>query len=320
MMKSGRLAGVFSIIPTPFDDGGELDEASLRSAIDYFLSCQVDGVFVLGVASESYFLSDEERRRIVKIAVDQVNGQRPVLVGAGHPSTYVAARQCEEFAGLGAAAVVVLPPYVTRPDGDGIFRHYETVSKAVDIPVVLQDEPNSTGVVMPAALIARILKEIENVRYAKVEGQPVTYKLTQVRAAVGDQIGLFTAGSAFFDQELERGADGILTGLVFAGLLVDVWRMFKTGDLDGAIRLWHRYLPLVTIESHGNLFVSVRKEMLRILGVIKTANVRQPADKADAQTIRHLERLLAMLDLRDGYLPRRSAKSLVSEIASLRSQ
>ena len=142
---------------------------------------------------------------------------------------------------------------------------------------------------MPAALIARIAREVEDVRYAKVEGQPVTYKLTEVKELVGEDIGLFTAGSAFFDQELSRGVAGIMTGLVLAGLLVDIWRAFNAGDIEGAWRLWHRYLPLVTLESHPALLLSVRKEMLRMMGVIQTATVRPPALRADAPTVRHLE-------------------------------
>ena len=296
-------------MPTPFSEDGELDEHSLRSVVEYFLECQVDGLFALGVASESYFLSDDERRRVVEVTVGQVAGRVPVLAGAGHPGTHVVVHQCRQYARLGVAAVVVLPPYVTRPDAAGILRHYATVAESTDVPVVLQDEPASTGVTMPAALIARIAREVENVRYAKVEGQPVTYKLTEVKELVGEEIGLFTAGSAFFDQELSRGVVGIMTGLVFAGMLVDIWRAFSAGDIKGAWRLWHRYLPVVTLESHPALLLSVRKELLCMLGVIRTATVRPPALRADAQTVRHLEGLLDVLELRGGYQPSRQAGS-----------
>ncbi len=303
------LSGVFSIVPTPFSEDGELDEASLRSVVEYFLECEVDGLFALGVASESYFLSDEERRRVVEVVVGQVAGRVPVLAGSGHPSTHVVVQQCRQYSRLGAAAVVVLPPYVTRPDADGILRHFRTVAESTQVPVVLQDEPASTGVTMPAALIARVAREVENVRYAKVEGQPVTYKLTEVKELVGEEIGLFTAGSAFFDQELSRGVAGIMTGLVLAGLLVDIWRAFNANDIEGAWRLWHRYLPLVTLESHPALLLSVRKEMLRMMGIIQTATVRPPALRADAPTIRHLESLLDVLNLRGGYQPSRESGS-----------
>ncbi len=190
MTDHKTLAGVLPILVTPFDDEGRLDEESLRNLVEFFIARGCHGLTVLGIAGEVHKLSDAERQRLVEVVVDQARGRVPVVVGTGHSGFEVAAELSRAAEAAGADALLVMPPYVIRPDPDGIYEYYKTIAEAVNIPIVVQDEPTTTGVNLPAALIAR-LGEIPGVAYAKVEAQPTPPKFTAIRKLSADRLGLF---------------------------------------------------------------------------------------------------------------------------------
>ncbi len=292
--------GFFAIPPTPFTADGEVDEASLVGVIRHQIEIGVDGLLLLAVASEAMFLTATEKRRIVQRVAREVGDSRPVLVAAYEPATHAVVEQARRWVDMGAAAVVVLPPYAVAPDAEAIVRHVDTVARAVDAPIFVQDEPNTSGVALSAELIARIAREVTGVAGFKVEGQPVTQKLTAVRAQVGKAVALFSAAGTTFLDELARGSDGIMTGYVYPELIVEVLRLFRAGSTSRARDLWERYLPLTAAEWRPGLGWSIRKEILHMRGLIATPAVRNPAPVIDADTRTELRDLLQRLDLLAG--------------------
>src|SRR5262249_15490403 len=150
---------------------------------------------------------------------------------------------------LGASALMVLPPYLLRPDGDGLLYYYDAISKRVDVPIMVQDAPLFTQVTMPAALLGRMGREIEGVRYVKVEAPPTAPKVSDVlRASEGTLSVLGGLNGQFLIEELERGALGTMPGSDLVQIFVEIWNRILAGEKAAAWNTFIRSLPLIRFE------------------------------------------------------------------------
>jgi 4-hydroxy-tetrahydrodipicolinate synthase len=192
----------------------------------------------------------------------------------------------------------VAPPNNVR-NLDLVFEHYRRVAEAVSRPVVVQDEPVNTGVVMPATFIARLTNEIEGCRYVKLEEAPTTIKITNLIERIEEKAEIFGGlGGMYFYEELSRGAIGIMTGFAYPEILVRTYELFSQERKREAQEYFFRYLPLIRFEAQlGVGGVGIRKEVFRMRGAISSSHVRLPAPSLDGETLRELEGLVEMLGL-----------------------
>jgi 4-hydroxy-tetrahydrodipicolinate synthase len=215
-------------------------------------------------------------------------------------ATRVTVERAHEAEAAGAAAVMVAPPNNVG-NLDLVFEHYRRVAEAVSVPVVVQDEPVNTGVVMPAAFIARVVNEIEGCRYVKLEEAPTTIKITSLLKEIHTEVGIFGGlGGMYFYEELARGAIGIMTGFAYPEILVRTYELFSGGREREAREYFFRYLPLIRFEAQlGVGGVGIRKEVFRMRGAISSSHVRFPAPALDKETLRELRDLVEFLGLGD---------------------
>jgi 4-hydroxy-tetrahydrodipicolinate synthase len=179
-----------------------------------------------------------------------------------------------------------------------VFDHYRAIHDVVSVPIVVQDHPGSTGIILSPNLLARLAANLERVRYLKLEDPPTPVKADQIRELVGDKLGIFGGlGGVYFFEELEHGALGTMTGFAFPEILVNIYRTYCSGDVDGAAKIFYRYLPAIRFEFQPEVALAVRKETLRQRGWIATAVARAPAMPLDAGTARDLTNLLGRLAL-----------------------
>ena len=292
------LHGVCTIALTPFTAEGELDEESIDSLSGFYVDSGVHGVTILGIMGEAHKLSDAERCRVTERYISAVGGRVPVVVGCSAAATKVAAERASEAEEAGAAAVMVAPPNNQR-NLDLVFEHYRRVAEAVSLPVVVQDEPVNTGVVMPAPFIARLVDGVENCRYVKLEEVPTTIKISSLLKNMETAADIFGGlGGMYLYEELARGASGIMTGFAYPHVLVETYRLFVEGEERKAQEYFFRYLPLIRFEAQlGVGGVGIRKEILKLRGVISSSHVRFPAPTLDERTLRELEDLVGVLGL-----------------------
>ncbi len=287
------IYGVCPILATPFDDEGRIDEDSMRSLIEFELKAGAHGLTLFGIAGEGYKLSEAERDRLTQIVVEQTNGRVPVIVGCGATGTDLALMLAQKAEAAGADALLVLPPYFAKPGEEGLVQYYGAIADGVSIPIIVQDEPLNTGITMSVAFLARLSSQVPRCRYAKIEARPSTTKISGLKARVGDQMGVFGGlGGVYCLEELIRGASGIMTGFAFPEALVQIHQAFVAGDLNKATEVYLRYLPLLVFEGQAGIGMAIRKEVLRLRGVIKSAYVRQPGASIDEVSEQELHRTL----------------------------
>jgi 4-hydroxy-tetrahydrodipicolinate synthase len=293
-----ELAGIIPITATPFDEQGRIDEESIVTVVDFEVRCGVHGLTVLGIAGEAHKLGETERRRVAELFLKAAVGRLPVVVGVSHAGTGVAIELAQAAEAAGAAAVMVAPPPGLRSDA-AIVTHYRAVAAAVTIPIVVQDEPVTTGVLMDPELLGRIGGEVDGCRYVKLEEPPTPTKLTALRRLPGgDRLRVFGGFNAlYFLEELGRGAVGAMTGFAFPDILVEVYRRFQAGDRAGAAAVFDRYASLIRYEGQQGIGLALRKEVLRRRGAIRTAALRPPGPALDDVTRAELDDILERLGL-----------------------
>ncbi|MBL8218428.1 MAG: dihydrodipicolinate synthase family protein [Bryobacterales bacterium] len=288
--------GIYPILATPFEEDGRIDYTSLDRLIEWTLEQGVDGLGLFGNASEGYALLNEERAPLLQHIVKRVDGRVPLIASSGHTGTDAAVALSKEVADLGAQALMVLPPYLLKPDGDGLMFYFDAISKAVPIPIMVQDAPLMTGVAMPAALLARMGREIAQVKLAKVEAPPTAPKITALKNA-GSELTIFGGLNAqFLIEEYQRGAVGTMPNNDIPAVYVSIWRHLKAGRTEQAWSEFARALPLIRFELQPGLGVSAMKHNMVKRGILGSARVRHPTSTLNGEGLAELEVLRRMIE------------------------
>jgi 4-hydroxy-tetrahydrodipicolinate synthase len=288
-----ELRGVIPITATPFDAEGRVDEDSIVTLVEFEARCGVHGLNVLGIMGEFHKLTESERRRVAEVFIKSAAGRFPIVVGTSHAGTGACIELSQAAEAAGAAAVMVAPPPGLKGDA-AILAHYRAVAGGLSIPIVVQDEPVTTGVIMPPDLIVRIGSELPACRYVKLEEPPTPTKITALRRLVGsDRLRIFGGmNGMYFFEELSRGAIGIMTGVAVPDILVKVYDLFAAGNTAGAAEMYDRYASYIRYEGQVGVGIALRKEVLRLRGAIRSSYVRPPGPALDDVTRAELRAIL----------------------------
>jgi 2-keto-3-deoxy-L-arabinonate dehydratase len=301
MAVEDGLRGCIPILITPFNEDGSLDLPGLEREIDWVIAEGAAGVACLAIASEGYKLTESERDEVVRTTVRQAAGRVPVVASADGPGEEPAIDRARRAAHLGADALMVLPPYFVKPGPDALVSYYSRIADAAQVPIMLQDAPQLTGVAMSAALWARMAETIPGLRYVKAEGTPQGGTISETRRLVGDRLGIFCGwGGLSLLDSLERGAVGNMPAPNFTRFFADVQRLWEAGEREAAEGLFDSGLPFVlwTMQSIDHSVASAKEE-LRRRGIIASARLRQPATLLDeiarGQLTRFIDKRLAVI-------------------------
>jgi len=271
--------GVFPVVPTPFNDEGELDLASQERCVDFMIDAGANGLCILANFSEQFVLSDDERDVLTQAILKHVNGRVPVIVTTTHFSTRVCAQRSRRAQDLGAAMVMVMPPYhgaTLRVPEERTFEFFAALSSAIDIPIMVQDAPIS-GVTMSAAFLARMATEIEHLAYFKIETPGAASKLRELIRLGGSAIeGPWDGEEAItLLADLDAGATGAMTGGGYPDGIRRIIDPYLAGRREEAVEQYQRWLPLINCENRqGGLLAA--KALMKEGGVIACDAPRHP--------------------------------------------
>jgi len=291
--------GVFPVAPTIFDEGGALDLNGQRRCLDFMIDAGSQGICILANFSEQFVLTDAERDQVMLAALDHVAGRVPVIVTTTHFGSRICAERSRRAQDAGAAMVMVMPPYhgaTFRVAEPAIYQFYKTVSDAVSIPIMIQDAPVA-GTPLSVALLARMAKEIENIRYFKVEVPMAAAKLRDLIAAGGSAIeGPWDGEEAItLMADLDAGATGAMTGGGYPDGIRQIVDPYFAGRRDEAMAAYVRWLPLINYENR-QCGLQACKALMKEGGVIGSEAVRHPLQKLHPMTRAGLVEIARQLD------------------------
>jgi 4-hydroxy-tetrahydrodipicolinate synthase len=316
---TAEAKGTFAIAPTPFHDDGRIDERSIDRLTDFYAEVGCDGVTVLGMLGEAPKLDAAEAEQVAIRFVKRANTtQKPlqVIVGVSAPGFATMRSLALKSMDAGAAGVMIAPPPSLRTD-DQITTYFKQAQEAIgeDIPWVLQDYPLTLNVVFTPAVIRKIVMDSPSCVMLKHEDWPGLEKISTLRAFQKDgslrPLSILCGnGGLFLDFEMERGADGAMTGYAFPELLIDVVKLSKQGKRDAAHDLFDAHLPLIRYEQQPGAGLAVRKYVLQKRGIISSSAQRKPGATITATAKAEVEYLLsrvARVDRRANLQPQSSA-------------
>jgi len=279
MPSNARYRGVFPVAPTTFDKAGGLDLASQKRCIDFMIDAGSQGICILANFSEQFVLADDEREQLARTIIEHVAGRVPEIVTTTHFSSRLTIERSQLAQALGAAMVMVMPPYhgatIGVPEA-AIVEYFQRLSDAISIPIMIQDAPVS-GTVLPASLLARMAREIEQVSYFKIETAGAASKLRELIRLGGDAIEGPWDGEEGITllPDLEAGATGAMTGAGYPDGIRRIVDAFAAGRRDDAYDQYQRWLPLINVENRQCGLLAA-KALMKEGGVIDCDAPRHP--------------------------------------------
>ena len=294
------LTGVVPVVPTVFRDDESVDLDGTVRVVDYLLDSRVDGLCLLANYAEQFALTDAERDQLARALLEHVAGRVPVIVTTSHYSARVAAARSRAARDMGAAMVMLMPPFfgaTITAAGPAVIEYFRQVADATDIPIMVQDAPLSPTP-LPVSLLIDLVRAVPQVRYAKIEVPQAADKLHALAGALGDSLpGPFDGEeSVTLIPDLDAGAKGTMPSSMVPAELGQIVRGYLSGDRAGAVRAWEDLLPLIHFENR-QCGLRAQKILLAEGGVIACDRTRAPFAPVSPRTRRGLIELAAARDL-----------------------
>ncbi|MGD2174519.1 MAG: dihydrodipicolinate synthase family protein [Candidatus Brocadiaceae bacterium] len=297
MSESEPFRGVFTIPSTPFREDGRIDIPGFRRVVDFCVECGAHGLVYPVNASEFTALSDEERRELSGVLVEQNAGRLPVIIGAAGVAKEVAAAFARHAREIDADAVIAMPPYVRRRElsESAIIDYYRAISDAARLPVFVQNYVPPIGTDMPPGLLLKLCREVEHVCYIKEETVPSTTRLSAIlEGNDGSCRGVFGGvGGRYLIEEHRRGSAGNMPGCHVTDVVVALWNALEAGDEQRALYIYKEMAPLFFFEYQ---LPGCYKEVLYRRGVIDCPLKRNGEMPLDEVSSRYLDEILAALE------------------------
>jgi 4-hydroxy-tetrahydrodipicolinate synthase len=242
-MSAPLFKGVITALATPFRDGA-VDAEAFAALLEHQIAAGVDGVVPVGTTGESAVLSHEEHQRVVSLCVEVVAGRVKVLAGAGSNRTETAISLVRDAKRAGADGALVVTPYYNRPGQEGLYRHFEAINDAVDLPVMLYNVPSRTGVDLSNDTVARLAALPNIVGIKDATGDVGRASLMRLR--VPESFALISGDDPSFLGYVAHGGGGVIsvTSNVAPAACVAQWRALQAGDWGGALAWQDRLIRL----------------------------------------------------------------------------
>lgn len=287
--------GLFHVLVTPFSEGGDVDEHSLRDLVGFAIESGAVGLVALGVMGEASELDDSERAHVLRTVRSVTADQVPLVVGVSASESETAAERARLAAADGADAVMVAVP----PDPQRLGLHLSAVAdSAPGLEIVLQDYPKTGHPPVTARVLAQAAESVPSVRAVKAEDAPTSIKVRELSRLKPNLSQLGGLGGLWCLWELEAGACGSMTGFAVPELLVRVIEAAHRGDWSAARAKYAQALPALVWEAQPGVDLALRKAMLVAQGVIASDQMRAPRTVSRRLAGEHARRVAAHLSVR----------------------
>lgn len=250
--------GVLPAATTQFAPNLSVDLDATRNSLQALIRDGVHGLITLGTCGENNSLEPDEKRQVLKVAVDAAEGRIPVVVGVSELTTARAVAFARDAESIGADGLMVLPAMVYVPTEDELVAHFRAVAEATALPIMLYNNPPAYRVSIGLGALER-LAELPNVVAVK-ESAPDTRRFTDLKNAFGDRFVLMAGLDDVALEGLVLGAQGWVSGLTsaFPEESVALWDAFARGDLATAIEIYRWFMPLLHLDAEHDLVQSIK--------------------------------------------------------------
>jgi len=285
-----RLEGVIAPVITPFTKDEEIDEEKITEYLDFLIKHGVHGLFILGTNGEGPLLTLEEKKRVIKIAVEYINGRVPIIAGTGCISTKETIELSKYAEEVGANSVAIVTPYYYPVSQQGLIKHYTRIAESIDLPVIIYHIPDRTGNKINLDTLIQLAK-IENIVGIKDSSKDITWfynAVIMVREKRND-FYFFGGSDALIYTHLSLGGNGVVSAVanVFPEIVVELYEEFKRGNYESAKRSQDKILRIRRALKNGPYMAGV-KGALKLRGM-DFLEPRSPLQSLDEEELKRLE-------------------------------
>ncbi|HEX8757266.1 MAG TPA: dihydrodipicolinate synthase family protein [Steroidobacteraceae bacterium] len=251
-------SGVLPAVTTQFDSGLRVDLAATRAVQSALLEDGVHGLVVLGTCGENNSLTAEEKRAVLRTAVEAAGGRIPVIAGVSELTTAAAVAFAKDAESLGANALMLLPAMVYVPTAQELEFHFRSVAEVTRLPIMLYNNPPAYRVGIDVDTLGR-LADVPNIVAVK-ESSPDPRRFTDVVNACGERFVLFAGLDDVVFEGITLGARGWISGLTnaFPRESLALYEALRTGDLARARRIYRWFMPLLHLDAAHDLVQSIK--------------------------------------------------------------
>jgi len=264
----GILRGVYVVLVTPFTGDGKVDYDGMSKNVEWLISQGIHGVIPLGSTGEFASLNDEQKRKIAQTVITAVDGRIPVVMGASAETPEKATEYVAQAKELGAAGALVLPPWYYIPDPDEIVHHYACISQAVDLPIMIYNNPFTSKIDIEPETVSR-LAELPTIDCIK-ESSGNFRRIAEIRQLTDDKLGVFCGWEDMAYEFFLMGAIGwvCVIGNVVPKMAADLFELVtEKKDLDAAWTLYKKMLPLLRYLEYAGKTQKALKYALDRMGL-----------------------------------------------------
>ncbi len=292
-METATIRGSVIALITPFrNNGKEVDYESLKKLIDYQIENGTDAILVCGTTGESPTLTYEEHKEVIKVAVEHVNGRVPVIAGTGANSLHEAIELTAYAKEVGADAALVVVPYYNKPNQEGLYHHYKTLAKEVDIPIIVYNIPGRTCRELEVSTLARLREECPNIIGSK-ESVVNLDRISELKSTLGEDFIILSGDDSLTLPMMALGADGVISvaNHILPKEVKEMVSKALEGDFKTARKLHYKLFPLFKA-----LFIDTNpipvKTAVWMLGLIEEKSFRLPLYPTSEEKERKLREVL----------------------------
>ena len=290
-----ELSGVLNALATPFDDSGKIDDAMMKRLVDRSVNAGVDALVVGGGTGEFATLDDDERLHLFDVVIEHNAGRVPVVAQTGAMTASKAIQLSRAAQRSGADVLMLAAPYYEPLTIQEITKYIKDVASAVELPIMLYNNPFTTGVNLDVETIAAFGRDVEHIKYVKDSSKDWEQALRLIHHH-RDDIGLIMGWDSYSFSALLEGAVGVMAGAanVVPDEIVGVVRAIRAGDVAGAREQWRRVFPVIDAML-ALPFSQAVKAGLRLRGE-PVGSPREPLLDLPPESVSRLENALARLN------------------------
>ncbi|MCX6030858.1 MAG: dihydrodipicolinate synthase family protein [Chloroflexi bacterium] len=286
-----KITGMLPALLTPFDAEGNVNLTAMRDLIEWHITQDVAGFYILGSTGEGLLLSEAERRMVAEAVVQQVKGRVPVIVHVGAITTQTACDLAAHAGQIGADAVSAIPPFYFNVGPEGVKQHYLRIGTASSLPFYIYSIPGTTGVNISVDTVRDLIKAMPTLRGMKYTAYDF-YTMRKIIELEGGRLNVVSGPDEMMLAGQAMGADGAIgtTQNILPRVFVQAYNAFHAGDLAAAQALQAKINWVVDIFLQFPSFSAV-KEIMRLLGFDLGAGRRPNLPLTDEQRGRIREML-----------------------------
>ncbi|MED2754066.1 4-hydroxy-tetrahydrodipicolinate synthase [Bacillus thuringiensis] len=262
-----KIKGAFPVLITPMDEFQEINWDGVKQNVNYFIEQKVAGIIINGSTGEFVSLSKEERFKMVETVLKEVDGRIPVIVGTAAETTKETIEYTKHAEAHGADCALIINSYYCKPKEEEIYFHFKEISNAVNKPIMLYNNPFTSGVDMSTELMLRIGKECENVTHIKESSGDIRKARDLVRQSEG-AFQVFCGSEDLVMESYLVGASGWVSvaGNIVPGLVTKMYEHFQNGELEKAWEINDAILPLCEFLEGSGKYVQIVKRSMELHG------------------------------------------------------